>query len=236
MTATDSPLRDPFLILAAQVYPKCPLPTSSPISYLAAKPLLNPNPLSRPLPPSPSPPPSSGIAGRDGPCRRASAWRMCLAGDGGGKGSRRRRLAGVVLAEPAGAGDLEGVVAPLVVLGEAAAVEEKRWCAGLGLGVEKGKKGEDVQCFLEDGVDGPGGGVAGAAGGGEPSASCVSGFAWQPPIAGPGADGATTSPRRARDLDRAGACVLGGGGRGHGGGRVGGERVVWSGDWRSVVN
>lgn len=47
--------------------------------------------------------------------------------------------------------------------------------------VEKGKKGEDVQCFLEAGVaEDAGGGVAGAAGGG--SASWVSGLAWQPPM------------------------------------------------------
>ena len=168
---------------------------------MAAKPLLKPKPLSRPLPPSLSPP-SSGIAGRDGPCLRASAWRMCLAGEGGGKGRRRRRLAGVVGAgdlEPAGAGDLEEA------LGEAAEEEEKRWCAGLGLGVEKGKKGEDVQCFLEAGVAGAveeaGGGVAGAGGGGDaPSASRVRGLAWQPPMAGAGGGW---------DLDRGGG---GGGG------------------------
>lgn len=148
--------------------------------------MLKPKPLSSPLPPSLSPP-SSGIAGRDGPCLLASAWRMCLAGDGGGKGRRRSRLAGVVGVEPAGAGDLEEV------RGEAAE-EEKRWCAGLGLGVEKGKKGDDVQCFFEAGVAGAveeaGGGVAGAAGGGdEPSASWVSGLAWQPPMERAGAGG-----------------------------------------------
>jgi hypothetical protein len=92
---------------------------------------------------------------------------------------------------------LEGVAVDLLFRGE------KRWCAGLGLGVEKGKKGEDVQCFLEAGVAGAveeaGGGVAGAACGGEPSASWVSGLAWQPPMAG----GPATSPRRSRDLDRA---------------------------------
>lgn len=114
---------------------------------------------------------------------------MCLAGDGGGKGSRRRRLAGVA---GAGAGDLDGAVR-----GDAAEEEEKRWCAGLGLGVEKGKKGDEVQCFLDAGVAGAvveeaGGGVAGAACGGEASASWVSGLAWQPPMA------------RGRDLDRAG--------------------------------
>jgi hypothetical protein len=94
---------------------------------------------------------------------------MCLAGDGGGKGSRRKRLAGV-----AGAGD-------------AAAEEPKRWCAGLGLGVENGKKGDDAQCCVffvgvaaaGDLPPGPGGG---GVAGGEWSASCVSGFAWHPPI------------------------------------------------------
>lgn len=100
-----------------------------------------------------------------------------MAGDGGGKGRRRRRLAGVAGLAPAGAGDLDGV---------AAEEEEKRWCAGLGLGVEKGKKGEEVQCFLGVAgavVEDAGGGVAGAGCGGEVSASWVSGLAWQPPMA-----------------------------------------------------
>ena len=96
---------------------------------------------------------------------------------------------------------MEGVA--LEVLGDAA---EKRWCAGLGLGVEKGKKGEDVQCFFEAGVAGAvddGGGVAGAACGGEWSASWVSGLAWQPPMA----PAATSDVPEAWDLDRAaGAC------------------------------
>jgi len=108
---------------------------------------------------------------------------MCLAGEGGGKGSLRSRLAGVVGAEPAGAGDLRGD----------AAVPPKRWCAGLGLGVENGKNGDTAQCFFPvagvAGVALPGGGVAGAACGGEPSASCVSGFAWHPPMSRAGRRG-----------------------------------------------
>lgn len=108
---------------------------------------------------------------------------MCLAGDGGGKGSLRSRLAGVVGAEPWGAGDLRGD----------AAEPPKRWCAGLGLGVENGKNGDTAQCFFPRpgvaGVAEPGGGVAGAACGGEPSASWVSGFAWHPPMSRAGRRG-----------------------------------------------
>uniref|UniRef100_A0A0A9G983 Uncharacterized protein n=1 Tax=Arundo donax TaxID=35708 RepID=A0A0A9G983_ARUDO len=132
--------------------------------------------------------------GRGGPCRLASAALMCLAGDGGGKGSRSSRLAGVVGAEPApgGAGDL---------LGDAAE-PPKRWCAGLGLGVENAKKGDTAQCFFA-GVptaDPGGGGVAGTACGGEWSASRVSGFAWHPPIFYRLAGGEAGVARRARDL------------------------------------
>ena len=104
---------------------------------------------------------------------------MCLAGDGGGKGSRSRRLAGVVGAEPAAAPGCAGED-----LRGDAAEPPKRWCAGLGLGVENEKKGETAQCFFPGvaGVAQPGGGVAGAARGGEVSASWVSGFAWHPPM------------------------------------------------------
>jgi hypothetical protein len=65
-----------------------------------------------------------------------------------------------------------------------AAEPPKRWCAGLGLGVENGNKGDTAQCFFPgvEGVAQPGGGVAGAARGGELSASWVSGFAWHPPM------------------------------------------------------
>jgi hypothetical protein len=124
---------------------------------------------------------------------------MCLAGDGGGKGSRRKRLAGA---------------------GDAAAEEPKRWCAGLGLGVENGKKGDDAAqccgCFVgvAAAAEYPGGsdGVAGAARGGEWSASCVSGFAWHPPIV----------LARARDLAGGWADAVAeelGGWGGHGGKR-----------------
>jgi hypothetical protein len=57
---------------------------------------------------------------------------MCLGGDGGGKGSLRSRLARMVGAEPDKARDLRGDVAE----------PPKRWCAGLGLGVENAKNGD----------------------------------------------------------------------------------------------
>ncbi|PWZ13952.1 hypothetical protein Zm00014a_036764 [Zea mays] len=82
---------------------------------------------------------------------------MCLAGDGGGKGSLRSRLAGVVGAEPYGVGDLHGD----------ATEPPKRWCTVLGLGVENAKNGDTAQCFFPGpgvaGVAEPGGRVAGAA-------------------------------------------------------------------------
>lgn len=164
--------------------------------------------------------------GRDGPCRRASAALMCLAGDGGGKGSRSSRLAGVVGAEP-GAGDLRGD----------AADEPKRWCAGLGLGVENGKKGDDAQCCFFPGVAvtearPSGGGVAGAACGGEVSGSCVSGFAWHPPMSPQRAEMRKVARRRAGS-GLAGAFAELGGWGGHGGKREERERVA-SGDCGGV--
>jgi hypothetical protein len=96
---------------------------------------------------------------------------MCLAGDGGSKGSLKSRLAGVVGVEPDGAGDLRGD----------AMKPPKRWCAVLGLGVENAKNGDTAQCFFPGpgvaGVAEPGGGITGAACGGERSALWMSGFA-----------------------------------------------------------
>lgn len=160
---------------------------------------------------------------------------MCLAGDGGGNGSRSNRLAGVVGAD--GAGDLRGEEA------------EKRWCAGLGLGVENPKKGDAHGFVFHAGVAAPDprGGVAGGCGrsrGGEqaPSASsCVSGFAWHPPMASPRLAFAS-APSPASELDPptsscvpagSGSCGCGlwlprGASGGHGG--SGGGRELWFGE------
>ena len=98
LTATCWPLCSPFLTLAARVYPKCPLPTSSPSSYLFETCLENPKFLSKPVIPSASLP--SGIDASFGftePCRRARTARICFAGDGGGNGFLKNRF-GVELA------------------------------------------------------------------------------------------------------------------------------------------
>lgn len=117
LTATSCPLASPFLTRAEQVFPKCPRPTSFPSSYFAAKFFPYPKLLSNPLSGGGSvftgeavgaeaaaaPAPSlldswTGLAGTRGglgeaapPKRLAREALMCLAGEGGGKGRRKKR-------------------------------------------------------------------------------------------------------------------------------------------------
>jgi hypothetical protein len=106
------PLRSPLRILAKQVWPKWPRPTSWPSSYFALKFLGYPKCLSRGFshnsteedcgmkPPALAPPaatpPAPPWLGFGAPAA-ALPWRltrddwMCLAGDGGGNGRLKRR-------------------------------------------------------------------------------------------------------------------------------------------------
>jgi len=100
LTATVWSLSSPFLTVAEQVWPKCPLPISFPNSYLAPKFLLYPKLLSSDCCCccccSASTPPCSGIGPSFGfpppPSLLTNDAAICFAGDGGGNGLLKNLL------------------------------------------------------------------------------------------------------------------------------------------------